>query len=68
MDALTDDHVLLAGGPLGNEDTATRVLLIVEASDATVVAARLQEDPWSSRGLLETVSIEPWTVLLGRLR
>ena len=68
MDALTGERVIRAGGPLGDEDIAARVLLVVEASDATAVAARMLEDPWSPRGLLETVCIEPWTVLLGGLR
>lgn len=65
MDALTDERFIIAGGPLGGEDDALRVLHIVEASDASAVSSRLGQDPWSISGILRTVSIEPWTVLLG---
>jgi uncharacterized protein YciI len=64
MDALAEDGFLLAGGPLGGEDDACRVLHVVDATDANAVAARLNEDPWTPHMLL-TLSIEPWTVLLG---
>ena len=67
MDALAEDGFILAGGPLGDEDTAKRVLHIVRAPDHDAVVARLAEDPWAPMGLLSTVSIEPWTVLLGDL-
>lgn len=65
MDALTEKHFILAGGPLGSEDEAKRVLHVVVATDTATVEMRLNEDPWSSMDLLKTVSIEPWTVLLG---
>ncbi len=68
MDALVDEGFILAGGPLGGEDDAPRVLHIVSASDRAAVAAKLAKDPWTAMGLLETASIEPWTVLLGSVR
>lgn len=68
MDALADNAFILAGGPLGDEDDARRVLHIIAAPDLAAVEAKLCEDPWTSMRLLETVSIEPWTVLLGCLR
>ena len=68
MDALVDTGFILAGGPLGGEDDARRVLHIVAASNKAAVEAKLAEDPWTALRLLETVSIEPWTVLLGSVK
>jgi uncharacterized protein YciI len=65
MDVLTAEGFILAGGPLGGEDDARRVLHIVLANDAGEIERRLAEDPWTPNGLLRTVEIEPWTVLLG---
>lgn len=65
MDALTERGAILAGGPLGDEDQAARVLHVFQAGSAANVEAQLAEDPWTSMGLLATVSIEPFTVLLG---
>ena len=65
MDALADEGFIAAGGPLGGEDDAPRVLHVIEAAGRSVVEARLEEDPWTQMGLLTTVTIEPWTVLLG---
>ena len=67
MDALVVEGFIVAGGPLGDEDDATRVLHVVEARNSDAVKARLSEDPWKS-DMLETVSVEPWTVLLGALK
>ena len=65
MDAMESDGFLLAGGPLGTEDGAKRVLHVVATSSADAVYARLAQDPWTATRLLDTVSVEPWTVLLG---
>jgi uncharacterized protein YciI len=67
MDALADERFIIAGGPLGSEDAAPRVLHVIEAADAAAVEARMAADPWTTMGLLRTVSIEPWIVLLGTL-
>ncbi len=55
----------MAGGPLGGEDDAARVMHVVEAPKPDVIEARLAEDPWEPMGMLKTVIIEPWIVLLG---
>ena len=65
MDALADEGFIVAGGPLGGEDDAARVLHVVNAPEASAVEARMAEDPWTPMRLLRTVSIDPWTVLLG---
>ena len=68
MDTLQSDGFIVAGGPLGDEDRAARVMHVVSASDRDAIETRLAEDPWTSMHLLTTVSIEPWTVLLGGFR
>jgi uncharacterized protein len=66
MNALADRGFLLFGGPLADsEHGRVRVLLIVEAADEGEVQTRLADDPWVSAERLVTVSIEPWTILVG---
>lgn len=61
MDALVEDGFILLGGPLeGDRD----VLHIVDAPSQEAVHARLAEDNWTANGMLATVSVERWTVLL----
>jgi len=67
MDALTDEGFIVAGGPLGGEDDARRVMHVISAADPGEIEARLALDPWTPPGMLRTLSIEPWTVLLGGL-
>lgn len=64
MDALAEERFILAGGPLGHEDRARRILHVIEAPNEDAIRSRLAADPWSS-GMLRVASIEPWTVLLG---
>jgi uncharacterized protein YciI len=68
MDALESEGFIVAGGPLGAEDVAKRVMHVVSALDRDAIEARMAEDPWTPMSLLSTVSIEPWTVLLGGFR
>lgn len=65
MDALADEGFILAGGPLGHEDEAARVMHVIDAPNVEAVEARMAEDPWTPMNMLTTVYIEPWTVLLG---
>lgn len=65
MDELADAGEILLGGPLGGEDDAKRVLHVLSAPDAASIEQRLNEDPWTPARLV-TVSIEPFTILLGR--
>lgn len=61
MDGLVDDGFVLLGGPLGD---GAQVLLVVEATDADEIEARMGEDPWTPKGLRRIASIEPWSVWL----
>jgi len=63
MDELADSGLIVLGGPLGGGPTAMH---IVEAGSQAEVRTRLDEDPWEPMGVLHTVSIEPWEILLRR--
>ena len=62
VDALVDERFVSFGGPTGDEQ---KVFLVVDAPDETTVRARLALDPWEADGLLQTLAVEPWTILLG---
>ena len=64
MDGLFDEGFAALVGPLeGTRDA----LLILLASSASEVVARLASDPWTTNGLLVTKQISPWELRLGTL-
>jgi len=64
MDALVDEGFVALGGPLeGSPD----VLLIIRATTADKIVARLAVDPWTQNGLLVDKQIWPWRIRLGSL-
>ena len=64
MNELQAEGVALLAGPLaGTRD----VLLVFRAGDEAEVVARLAEDCWSVKGLLQTLWIKPWGLRLGTL-
>jgi uncharacterized protein YciI len=72
MDALFEEGFVVLAGPLGDGhlgrvNSEHRVLLVFDADTEQAINARLQDDPWTPMGMLETVSVEPWNVLLGAL-
>jgi uncharacterized protein YciI len=79
INAAADDGFLVLAGPMGEagsdadptasvgQDGVYRALLIVNGSSASEVAARLEEDPWTRSGVLETRAIHRWEVLVGGL-
>jgi uncharacterized protein YciI len=62
MDALSEEGVIVLGGPVGAGD-GDYALLVVDAHDEAEIRARLDDDPWHN-GMLEVESIEPWSVWL----
>ncbi len=63
MDALAEDGFVLLGGPLAD---GRRALLVLDASSEAEIRLRLDDDPWTTTGLLRIASAEPWDLLLGR--
>ena len=61
MDRMVGDGFIVLGGPLEGD---REVLHLVEAPSAEAVHDRLAEDNWTQNGMLETVSVERWTILL----
>jgi uncharacterized protein YciI len=67
MESLADEGVVIFGGPLDSGDRF-RALLIVRATSEAEVRRRLADDPWTVAGRLRTLSIEPWTLVVGAER
>ena len=68
MNDLANKGFVAAGGPLDEEDDPTRLLHVVNAPadmEVASIESILSEDPWTPMGLLKTVSIDRWTILLG---
>jgi uncharacterized protein YciI len=65
MDALEAEHFVVLGGPLKYHKH--RAMLIVNASDEQDLRKRLAEDPWMRTGVLTSIEIYPWEILLGKL-
>ena len=62
MDALTEEGVIILGGPVGEGD-GNDVVLVVDVESEAAIRARLADDPWSS-DMLAIASVEPWSVWL----
>jgi len=61
MNGWVEDGFILLGGPLEGD---REVLHAVDAPSEEAIHARLAEDNWTRNGMLETVSVERWTILL----
>ena len=62
MDDLVEERFVVLGGPVGEGDGHS-ALLLVEADSEADVCARLAADPWG-QDMLATQSVEPWTIFL----
>ena len=61
MDELVEDGFVVLGGPLEGD---REVLLVVDAPSEEAIRERLSNDNWTQNGMLTTVQIERWTILL----
>jgi len=61
MERFVEEGLILLGGPLEGERD---VLHVVDAPSEEAILARLAEDNWTANGMLETISVERWTILL----
>ena len=64
INGIADEGFLIVAGPVG-DGNPYRAMLVVSADDEGGAAARLEDDPWTTAGVLETKSVEPWNVLVG---
>lgn len=62
MDALTEEGVVILGGPVG-ESLDADVLVVMDAASEAAIRNRLADDPWMD-SVLTIKSVEPWTVWL----
>ena len=65
IDALADEHFVILGGRL--KYSKHRAMLVLDAPNEVVLRKRLAEDLWMRTGVLRTLEIYPWEVLLGKL-
>lgn len=63
MDELTEDGVVVLGGPVGEGD-GEDALLVVDLESEAAIRACLADDPWGD-DMLTIRSVEPWSVWLG---
>jgi uncharacterized protein YciI len=64
INRIADEGFLIVAGPVG-DGNPYRAMLVVSADDDDQAAARLEDDPWTTVGVLETKSVERWEVLVG---
>jgi uncharacterized protein len=62
MDALTEEGVVILGGPIGEGD-GENTLAVVDVDSEATIRARLSDDPWGE-DMLTIVSVKPWSVWL----
>jgi hypothetical protein len=62
MDALTEEGVVVLGGPV-EESLDDDVLLVMDVDSEAAIRTCLADDPWMN-GVLTIQSVEPWTVWL----
>jgi uncharacterized protein YciI len=60
VDALTDEGVIVLGGPIGEGD-GENALLVVDADSEAEVRVRFAKDPWAD-DMLTIESVRPWSV------
>ncbi len=65
MDRLVEQGVIVIGGPVG-EVEGESTLLVVRAADEGAVRAAFEADPWYET-ILHLARVEPWTLWLGEL-
>ena len=63
MDELTEDGVVVLGGPVGEGD-GEDALLVVDLESEAAIRACLADDPWGD-DMLTIRSVEHWSVWLG---
>lgn len=60
MNRLAASGAIVLGGPVSDVDA----VMVFDARDEAELNAWLAEDPWTQSGVLDTRSIQRWTILL----
>lgn len=63
LSGLATEGVLVASGPLA--EAPPQALLLLEGESAEQVRDLLREDPFAQQGLIETVEVREWDVVIG---
>lgn len=66
LGGLADEGVVLASGPLAGPGQASALILLQHDSEEAV-RELLREDPFAQQGLIESVDVRPWDVVIGDL-
>jgi uncharacterized protein YciI len=82
VNGIVDEGRMVLGGPLGEvdangvcidptepvgDDGTYYTLVVLEAEDERELAALVDDDPWSTHGVLETQAIYRWEMLVGEI-
>ena len=63
LGALAEEGTVVASGPL--VEAPAEALLLVEGDSAAQVRDLLREDPFAQQGLLDSVEVREWDVVIG---
>lgn len=65
LGGLADDGTLVASGPYGEDGQFAGALLLLRAGSAEEVHTLLRDDPFMEQGLVESLQVREWTLVLG---
>lgn len=62
---LATEGVVVAAGPLSDEPS--EALLLLEGESADQVRELLRQDPFAQQGIIESVEVREWDVVIGSI-
>lgn len=65
LSGLAQEGVVVASGPL--TDGPAEALLLLEGESAEQVRDLLSQDPFAQQGIIETVEVREWDVVIGSI-
>lgn len=63
LSGLAQEGVVVASGPLSDEPSAA--LLLLEGESVAEIRDLLSQDPFAQQGIIETVEVREWDVVIG---
>ena len=64
IDKLVDEGFIVMGGPIADEGGA---LIIVKGDNEAEVRQRIADDPWTTHGILQLVSVQRWEIFIDEM-